>query len=55
MNRLLKEFAGPETYIPLGRLGEPWEVAEVALFLASTPATFLQGEDICIDGGHSAH
>ena len=44
-----------KTYVPAGRLGEPWEIAEVALFLAATPATFLQGEDICIDGGYTAH
>jgi len=44
-----------KTYLPIGRLGEPWEIAELALFLASTPATFLQGEDICIDGGYTSH
>jgi NAD(P)-dependent dehydrogenase (short-subunit alcohol dehydrogenase family) len=43
------------TYVPIGRLGEPWEIAEAALFLASTPATFLQGEDICVDGGYTTH
>jgi NAD(P)-dependent dehydrogenase (short-subunit alcohol dehydrogenase family) len=44
-----------KTYLPAGRLGEPEEVAELALFLASTPATYLQGEDICIDGGYTSH
>lgn len=44
-----------KTYLPVGRLGEPEEIAEVALFLASTSATYLQGEDICIDGGYTAH
>ena len=44
-----------KAYIPAGRLGEPEEIAELALFLASTPATYLQGEDICIDGGYTSH
>ena len=44
-----------KTYVPLGRLGEPAEIAEVALFLATTSATYLQGEDICVDGGYTAH
>jgi len=42
-------------YIPAGRFGEPEEIAEVALFLASTNATFLQGENIIIDGGYTIH
>jgi NAD(P)-dependent dehydrogenase (short-subunit alcohol dehydrogenase family) len=42
-------------YLPIGRLGEPEEIADVALFLATTPATYLQGEDICVDGGYTSH
>ena len=42
-------------YMPSGRFGEPSEIAELALFLATTTATFLQGEDICIDGGYTLH
>jgi NAD(P)-dependent dehydrogenase (short-subunit alcohol dehydrogenase family) len=44
-----------ESDIPLGRFGEPTEIAELAYFLATTDATFLQGEDICIDGGYTIH
>jgi NAD(P)-dependent dehydrogenase (short-subunit alcohol dehydrogenase family) len=44
-----------KSYVPIGRLGEPEEIADVAVFLASTKATFLQGEDICIDGGYTSH
>jgi NAD(P)-dependent dehydrogenase (short-subunit alcohol dehydrogenase family) len=44
-----------EADIPLGRSGHPDEIADLALFLATTPATFLQGEDVCIDGGYTAH
>ena len=44
-----------QQYMPSGRFGEPAEIAELALFLATTTATFLQGEDICIDGGYTLH
>lgn len=44
-----------KTYVPVGRLGEPEEIADVALFLATTNATYLQGEDICVDGGYTSH
>jgi NAD(P)-dependent dehydrogenase (short-subunit alcohol dehydrogenase family) len=40
--------------IPLGRFGTPDEIAEVAWFLATTPAAFLQGTNIVIDGGYTA-
>lgn len=36
---------------PLMRLGEAWEVAELALFLASDKAGFITGQCIGIDGG----
>ena len=37
--------------IPFGRLGTPDEVAEVALFLASTHARWITGQTIAVDGG----
>ncbi len=36
---------------PLGRAGEPKEVADLALFLASPRAAFIHGANITIDGG----
>lgn len=36
---------------PLGRLGEPAEVASVAAFLASDEASYITGETIYVDGG----
>jgi len=36
---------------PIGRMGEPWEVAEVALFLASDAAKFITGSNFAVDGG----
>jgi len=38
----------------LGRLGEPEEVANVALFLASDEASFVSGGSITVDGGFHA-
>jgi len=37
--------------IPLGRLGEPDEVAELVSFLASERATFITGANLSINGG----
>jgi NAD(P)-dependent dehydrogenase (short-subunit alcohol dehydrogenase family) len=36
---------------PLGRIGEPEEVASVALFLASSDASYITGQTIYPDGG----
>jgi NAD(P)-dependent dehydrogenase (short-subunit alcohol dehydrogenase family) len=39
---------------PLGRLGEPAEIASVALFLASADASYVTGQTIYPDGGRLA-
>jgi NAD(P)-dependent dehydrogenase (short-subunit alcohol dehydrogenase family) len=39
---------------PLGRIGEPDEVASVALFLASAEASYITGQTIYPDGGRLA-
>lgn len=36
---------------PLRRVGEPWEVAAAALFLASPGAGFISGHNLVVDGG----
>jgi meso-butanediol dehydrogenase/(S,S)-butanediol dehydrogenase/diacetyl reductase len=41
--------------IPMGRLGDPQEVANVALFLASDEASFVTGGAMVVDGGLNAH
>jgi NAD(P)-dependent dehydrogenase (short-subunit alcohol dehydrogenase family) len=43
------------SYIPLGRVGEPQDVAGVVAFLASEDATFIQGHNLVVDGGYITH
>ena len=40
--------------LPLGRLGEPEEVAELILWLASTKSSFITGSFYAVDGGYLA-
>jgi NAD(P)-dependent dehydrogenase (short-subunit alcohol dehydrogenase family) len=39
--------------IPMGRLGEPDEVAKAALFLASDDSSFVTGIELFVDGGRA--
>ncbi|MBM3924714.1 MAG: SDR family oxidoreductase [SAR202 cluster bacterium] len=39
---------------PMGRIGQPEEMAEVILFLASDASSFISGETILADGGSMA-
>ena len=36
---------------PVGRVGTPEDIAELAMFLCSDKAGFITGENICVDGG----
>ena len=45
-------YEGPDaTQQPVGRVGNPMDIANMVLFLCSDKATFITGENICIDGG----
>ena len=47
-------YEGPDAYQqPVGRVGNPRDIANMVLFLASEKAGFITGENICIDGGQT--
>jgi hypothetical protein len=61
----LVDLAGPEatkqqglldymaSTIPLGRVGDPEEVASAAAFLASSESSFIAGTELFVDGGQA--
>ena len=42
---------GISASVPLGRLGEPEEIAKAALFLASSDSSYITGIELFVDGG----
>jgi len=47
-------YSGPDArQQPAGRVGNPLDIANMVLFLASDKAGFITGENICIDGGQT--
>ncbi|HEX4675860.1 MAG TPA: SDR family oxidoreductase, partial [Steroidobacteraceae bacterium] len=46
-----KKRAYTEARIPLGRLGEPRDVAGCVVFLASDLARYVTGSAVLVDGG----
>ncbi|MEV4933903.1 SDR family oxidoreductase [Sphingobium sp. LMA1-1-1.1] len=49
-----KAEAALQKATPLGRIGEPEEIAGAALFLAAKAATYMTGQTIVVDGGATA-
>lgn len=46
------EYEGPDAVQqPVGRVGNPLDIANLVLFLCSEKAGFITGENICVDGG----
>ena len=43
------------TQQPVGRVGNPPDIANMVLYLCSDMAGFITGENICIDGGMTRH
>jgi NAD(P)-dependent dehydrogenase (short-subunit alcohol dehydrogenase family) len=50
-DELRREF---QSGIPLGRIGQPRDIANVALFLASDESSFMTGAELVVDGGFTA-
>lgn len=48
-----EELKQAEKLIPSGRIGQPEDVANVALFLASHLSDYVNGESILVDGGYT--
>lgn len=63
VNRLAERYAGGDYdgfvarrhgQVPMGHMGDAWDVAHAALFLASDEARYVTGTEIVVDGGITA-
>ena len=56
MAKALVERGGEKLtrWVPMGRTGREGEVKGAAVFLASAASSFITGQVVCLDGGHTA-
>jgi NAD(P)-dependent dehydrogenase (short-subunit alcohol dehydrogenase family) len=63
VHRLAQRYAGGDydglvarrnAQVPMGRMGEAWDVAHAALYLASDEAKYVTGTELVVDGGLTA-
>ncbi len=47
-----KDISQIKSFIPMGRLGRPEDIAPIVLFLASELNTYITGQNIVADGGY---
>ena len=61
--RIAERYAGGEyetmmarrhAQVPMGRMGDAWDIAHAALFLASDEARYVTGTELVVDGGLTA-
>lgn len=51
-----KNYHGPDAeQHPVKRVGNPLDIANMVLYLCSEKASFITGQDFCIDGGMTKH
>ena len=46
-----EERARAVAHIPLGRIGQPYDIAATALFLAGDDSSFITGQTLDVNGG----
>lgn len=49
-----KYMAMRDAQVPMGRMGDAWDVANAVLFLVSDEAGYITGQEIVVDGGITA-
>jgi NAD(P)-dependent dehydrogenase (short-subunit alcohol dehydrogenase family) len=47
-------IASRHARVPMGRMGDAWDVAHAVLFLASDEARYITATELVVDGGYSA-